>query len=186
MLKKLFYRLILLSVIGMLVAPFILKRENGAAIMSMDEFLSFDIDLIKNKYQTTAAQISLMFGQDDIEPILAPGESPAPKFTKLYKWQDEKGEWHFSDAPTDSYEQEEIEININRNVLNFRDLPQKYSESEETSEITNTEQKNNKKVNQEKTTGYFNSMTSTLNDSKNVQSQVDENFERKSDAIDNN
>ena len=180
MLKKLFYRLIILSLIGMLVSPFILKKENGTAIMSKDDFFSFDSELIKSKYVIAMAKIKRILKKKS-NMTDSPG-TLAPEYTKLYKWKDEKGEWHFSDAPAENYNNEEIKININRNVLNFGELPSEGAGSDEDKSTTSRGEGLNSSSGSGKK-GYFDRMTSAVEDANNVQSQVDNDIKRKEDAI---
>lgn len=140
MIKTLLYRLILLALIGMLVAPFILKRENGTAIMSMDEFLDFNPDLIKHRYQQALTTIRGFLADDmDVEQFKM--EQPIEKVTKVYKWQDENGEWHFSDEKSEKFVQEEVEIKNDNNVMKFEDV----NNDEEKSSNASSNQENSEK-----------------------------------------
>jgi len=196
MFKKLFYRLILLTLVGMLVAPFILKRENGTTIMSMDEFLDFDFEIIKQRYELAISTVR-GFLSEDMKVERLKEEPEDDKVTKLYKWQDENGEWHFSDVKSDKFPHEEVRILNDRNVLKFEDLQKKDGKNKEksgetprtTNDINNIDSQGKEEskgsVNKDGVIkGYLNNMTSTMKKAKNVQSQIDADYQRKSQVID--
>lgn len=193
MLSRLFYRLILLTLVGMLVAPFVLKRENGTPIMSLDEFLSFDTGLIQERYTSAMAMLRGFLGLE-----AGAGAPTSGGVTRFYKWQDEKGEWHFSDKNSEKYQVEEVEIEHDRNILNFGDLNNNPDELEQGIPVVNqpdslpssssgnpsSGKSNSGKPNSgpsgaRSDKGYFNRITGTLEDAKQVQSIVDENYARK-------
>jgi hypothetical protein len=188
MLKTLFYRLILLTLVGMLVAPFILKREDGTTIMSMNEFLDFNPDLIKHRYQQALTSIR-SFLADDLEVEQFKTEPTIEKVTKIYKWQDENGEWHFSDEKSEKFVQEEVEIINDRNVMKFEDVNNNQEESlngsssKDSSEKESTDNKQDGENKDGIVKGYLNKMNSTVEGARNVQSQLDTDFHRKADAI---
>ncbi len=180
MLKKLFYRLMLFALVGMLVAPLVMKRYDGTPIMTVEDFLKFDVKNVKNAYNLVLTKLSDVFGSSS-NSIL-----PGQDVTRFYKWQDENGEWHFSDTKPDNHISEQVEIDNERNVLKFDDLPQDTSNAqafEHEVERLKGGQETNKGLNGGG--GYINRMTNTLEDARNVQSQVDADFERKAQAIDN-
>ena len=128
MIKKLLLRLLLLAFIAMLGSPLFLKHGNGLPIMTINELLNFDIDIIKDRYSVAINRVRYMLSSELELDIIEPS-APSQKIIKLYKWQDKKGEWHFSDTQDDSLQQEEVEINSNRNVMHFDDLEEIKQES---------------------------------------------------------
>lgn len=189
MLKKLFYKLMLLALVGMLFAPFILKRENGTRIMSLDEFLSFDVQLIQQRY-TQVLSIIRNFLSEDMKVETLKEDPVNENVTKFYKWQDEKGDWHFSDEKDEKYQQQEIKIRNDRNVLKFEDLPKNNAQGNASKKSSNTQKKSStqnpldsKGEQDGMVKGYLNNMTSTVRSAEKVQSQVDNNYQRQSDAI---
>lgn len=194
MFKRLFYKLILLTLVAMLVAPFILKRENGTTIMSVDEFLNFDTQLIAQRYQQALAIVS-NFLSDDMEIETLKEQPFNEKITKLYKWQDENGEWHFSDVKDERFQQEEVQIHNDRNVLKFQDLPAKEQDNSNTTRKKPSDTKSTPEINNESLIqnqddgiikGYLNNMKSTVQSAREVQAQVDADYQRKALAIDGN
>jgi hypothetical protein len=126
MIKKLFTRLIFLSFVAVLLSPFILTRENGSKIMSFEEAKTFDFDLYKERYSLALRQAIRLFDKKTDNNFEDTIKIPAHKEKEiLYKWKNEKGEWHYSDAPSEKYPSEEVVVYPNQNVLNFGDLPEK-------------------------------------------------------------
>lgn len=179
----------------MLVAPFILKRQNGTAIMSIDEFLNFDVQVITQRYQQ-AINLVRNFLSEDIEVETNKEKPFNEKVTTLYKWQDENGEWHFSDVKDERFQQEEVQIHNDRNVLKFHDLPvmeqdtntskTKASSTSETSAPELNNESLDKNQDDGLIKGYLNNMKSTVQSAREVQAQIDDDYQRKSAVIDGN
>lgn len=173
--KKLFYRLIILALLGMLFAPFILKRENGKPILTPEEFMSFDTALITYRYKTALRKIRAYIASDNEDGSFFDGSyQPDSETTQYYRWQDEEGVWHFSDTPPSTGKQlEKLEVNNNQNVLNFEDID-KDGQSKDASKKKTTEPKS----------GFVRGIQDKLNKAEEVQDIIDKDFEEKSRSID--
>jgi len=126
MVKKLFIRLVFLSLVAVLLSPFILTRENGTKIMSFEEAKSFDFELYKERYSLAFRQAIRIFDRKTNSNNEEAIKTPERKEKEiLYKWKNGKGEWNYSDVPSEKYPSEEVVVYPNQNVLNFGDLPEK-------------------------------------------------------------
>ena len=165
----------------------------------LDYIKNVDYDSLPQSYKDLRQQLTDVGKQYDkinrdkkklnnkLQIIYKEQKSVSKEYTKLYKWQDEKGEWHFSDVKTEEYEQEVIKINNNRNVLNFQDISDKKEGEKENPQPQSDKIEDDKKSEEEgESKSYFDRLSSTLEDANNVQSQVDENFKKKEEAMKRN
>ncbi len=165
--KKLFVRLVLLGLIALLAAPFVLKKQDGQPMLTREQFIAFDMRSIQYAYQTVIGHITNFFVRNTGDRFSEDVFESDSETTRLYRWQDEKGEWHFSDRKPANTQAEKIEIRNNQNVFNFGDMNQ---------------DKSNKKSG-ESGGGFVDSIKHKLDKAKSVQQTLDKDFEQKSEAI---
>ncbi len=102
-----FYKLIILALIGALAAPFILKKSDGTPMMTFAQFMP-DASKSINKLKS--------IGKD------------APQ---LYRWKDAKGHWQYSDTPHESADAEKFQANVTINSMKTIELPEGFGEPKE-------------------------------------------------------
>ena len=139
MIKKLLWRLIFLVVVFLILSPLILTHQDGNPIMSMEEVKSFDMGLYMKRYGESFRRFLGEVAEKselgaDLERNISERRSPESTERIFYKWKDEKGEWHFSDTRPDSYDVEEIIVNINQNILNLAPVTGKDKKDKERKE----------------------------------------------------
>ncbi|MFT5593856.1 MAG: hypothetical protein ACI8SR_002243 [Oceanicoccus sp.] len=100
---SLFNKLLLLALVLALASPFILKKPDGTPILEISQFL----EPAKN------------IGQSVIP-------TAAPK--SLYRWQDEKGNWQYSDHPPENTQSQMIQVEDKINSMKTIDLPEGYQD----------------------------------------------------------
>lgn len=100
---SLFNKLLLLALVLALASPFILKKPDGTPILEISEFLK----PAKN------------IGQS-VMPTAAP--------KSLYRWQDEKGNWQYSDHPPENAQAQMIQVEDKINSMKTIDLPEGYQD----------------------------------------------------------
>ena len=104
---KIMIKLMLLGLIGLLVAPLIIKGPDGRPIMSLDNLNLFNSQ--KSAYNQSNDKSSL---------------------TTVYKWQDAEGQWHFSDNKIKGENHQTLRYNSNSNVIQSlakKEEPQVYA-----------------------------------------------------------
>ena len=89
---KLMIKLMVLALIGAVVAPMLIKGPDGRPLMSWQDFFSSP-----SKPSGT-------------------GVSSSSGLTTVYKWQDDEGNWHFSDRPVVE-SSEKLTYNPNANII---------------------------------------------------------------------
>ncbi|MCG7536977.1 DUF4124 domain-containing protein [Pseudoalteromonas sp. OOF1S-7] len=103
--KYVSYLLIMVMLIGV-ASLFVLKRPDGRTWLSLDDILG--------KAQTQAQQILDESKQqlDKAVDIVNSSDQPTPqqKPSKIYKWQDTQGNWHYSDRPNARGQSEEMTL----------------------------------------------------------------------------
>jgi len=97
-----FNKLLLLALVLAIAGPFILKKPDGTPYMDIKDFLK----------PVTNAKESIM-----------PSESK-----QLYRWQDEKGNWQYSDTAPEKQQAESIRVKHNINEMKTIDLPDGYKD----------------------------------------------------------
>ncbi len=105
---KLFIKLMLFIVVVALAAPFIIKGPNGRPLMSLDRLHTPNVKL--PDFGKAAEVLKADLG--------ASGNTPA-KVASVFKWQDEKGVWHFSDNEEEGHGARKITMDPNANVVHF-------------------------------------------------------------------
>lgn len=115
---KLFYKLIILALIGSLAAPFIVKGPDGKPLMNYQ-------DVVKSF--SPSKEIKQAFS----------GEKP-----KLYRYQDEKGQWQYTDTPPDSSKAQVVTLNKQAATLKTIELPEGYRDSKTESTFDPLEKSN--------------------------------------------
>ncbi|WP_283788609.1 DUF4124 domain-containing protein [Bermanella sp. WJH001] len=106
---KLFNKLLLLALVLALASPFILKKPDGTPILEISKFLEPTKDLTSS--------------------VLP---SAAPK--SLYRWQDAKGNWQYSDHPPQDAHAQQIQVEDKINSMKTIDLPEGYKDKPKESE----------------------------------------------------
>lgn len=97
---KIMIKLLILGLVGVVVAPMLIKGPDGRPLMSWEDFFSSPS---ADKPATSS-----------VNPT-APS-SPSG-LTTVYKWQDSDGQWHFSDKPQDHVQNETLKYNPNANII---------------------------------------------------------------------
>ncbi|MFY0639654.1 MAG: DUF4124 domain-containing protein [Bermanella sp.] len=105
----LFNKLLLLALVLAVASPFILKKPDGSPILDISEF----IEPAKNLTSTVVP-------------------SAAPK--SLYRWQDAKGNWQYSDHPPEGSNAQQIQVEDKINSMKTIELPEGYQDKPEESE----------------------------------------------------
>lgn len=104
----LFNKLLLLVLVLALASPFILKKPDGTPFLNIQDFLKPAADL---KNATLKSE---------------------PK--SLYRWQDEKGNWQYSDHPPENVQAQSIQVEDKINAMKTIDLPEGYREKEKSTQ----------------------------------------------------
>ena len=102
---KIMIKLLVLALVGAIVAPMILKGPDGRPLMSWEDF----------------------FSVPDSTVGLSKPISKSSDLTTVYKWQDEEGQWHFSDKPMGKGEHETLKYNPNANIIQSLKKPEEES-----------------------------------------------------------
>ena len=88
--------------IGLLIiaclAPLFINGPSGEPLLSLEDW--------KMKLPEPVAELIVRVNRGAESETPAPRQQPA----RVYKWQDEQGQWHFSNAPANPELAEEIEI----------------------------------------------------------------------------
>ena len=103
---KLFYKLIILALIGSLAAPFIVKGPDGKPLMDYK-------DLVKSFSPSKEFKQAISGGQP-----------------QLYRYQNEKGQWQYTDTPPDSVQAQTVKLNKQAATLKTIELPEGYRETQ--------------------------------------------------------
>lgn len=127
MLKKLAVRLLFLSLVAIVLAPFILKRENGDYIMTWQEAKKLDPAIYQARYILAFNRAIRLLDKNvdtDLENTLILPEKIETK--KMYRWQDENGEWHYSDKEGDpesgQHDTQVIAVDPDSNVMSVDEM----------------------------------------------------------------
>lgn len=99
---KITTKLILLGMVGLAAAPFILKKPDGTPWLNLKELL--------NSTDKAVAKV---------EEVIPTPKKP----TKMYKWQDSEGKWHFSDKPSNDFDSSKVQLDAAYNQMKHIDLP---------------------------------------------------------------
>ncbi len=104
----LFYKLIILGLIGALAAPFIIKKPDGTPMMTLKQFMPDTTRSINKLKNASKAD------------------------TQLYRWKDAKGHWQYSDTPQDSQSAEKFKVKSPIISMKTIELPEGYGEPKKT------------------------------------------------------
>jgi hypothetical protein len=99
----LFNKLLLLALVLAVASPFILKKPDGTPILEISKFLEPATNMTKSALP-----------------------SATPK--SLYRWQDEKGNWQYSDHPPENSNAQMIQVEDKINSMKTIDLPEGYQD----------------------------------------------------------
>ncbi len=115
---KLYIKLILFLVVLAVAAPFIMKRPDGRPLLTINDIKSGDSAIMKSFKTLTdffhSSSDALSLG--DKLP-----ENGERLLTRVHKWQDKEGIWHFSDQQPEGATSETVEIDPNQNILEMND-----------------------------------------------------------------
>lgn len=92
---KIMIKLLLLALVGVLVAPMFIKGPDGEPIVTLQDVVP------------TASS----------ESAYVSPSSSSSKLTTVYKWQDENGQWHFSDNQAQGQNHETVKYNPKANII---------------------------------------------------------------------
>ncbi|MEM1262910.1 MAG: DUF4124 domain-containing protein [Pseudomonadota bacterium] len=109
---RLFAKLMLLLVIAALAGPFILKGSDGKPLWS--------IASVKASVQSVWNQL----GNDAEQNLQAVGVDAMSDDVEIYRWQDENGQWHFSEEPPAGIAAETMTIDPDTNMISLPALPE--------------------------------------------------------------
>jgi len=143
---SLVYKLIILALIGALAAPFIIKKPDGTPMMTLKQFMpdaSQSIDQLKS------------IGKADAQ---------------LYRWQDEKGNWQYSDTPHDSAQGEKFQVQATINSMKTIELPEGFGEPKKKERFDPTDDSG---VNLPVTTAPLNKVPEMLENIEGIQEKFD-------------
>ena len=101
-------------IIGVLIiaciAPLFIKGPDGKPIMTIDDW----IPEVPESAEKLAGNIA-----DEVVPT---------EPTRVYKWQDEDGQWHFSNTPPNALASEEMELDGDINIMDPFEVPEEEEE----------------------------------------------------------
>ncbi len=143
---SLFYKLIILGLIGALAAPFIIKKPDGTPIMTLKQFMPDASSSIKQLKS---------IGKAD---------------TQLYRWKDEKGHWQYSDTPHESAQAEKIQVQATINSMKTIELPEGFGEPKKKERFDPTD---NDGVNLPVTTAPLSKVPEMLENIEGIQQKFD-------------
>lgn len=119
---KWIYRFVTIAVlIGALALPFFIDNQQGEPMLSIPSASDLIPDIGSDKPATSASNGSL---------------------TRVYKWQDEHGQWHYGDAPPTQQQTSSpqnvstIDVNSNTNLIQGLELAEPEKNSSESKQIT--------------------------------------------------
>jgi hypothetical protein len=114
--------------VGALSMPVYLHYKQNGSQISLGSIATD----IQQKARTAASKLQDMLGKasspagaQDMQLIESstfgsePGDELSPSATKLYQWQDESGQWHFSDAPP---EDQDVAKDAATRVIDSKDV----------------------------------------------------------------
>jgi hypothetical protein len=114
---KLYIKFILFLVVLAVAGPFIMKRPDGRPLLTINDIKSGDSAIMKSfktltgLFHSSSSTLSLDDNLPEEEQLL----------TRVHKWQDKEGTWHFSDQQPEGAASETVEIDPNQNILEMND-----------------------------------------------------------------
>jgi hypothetical protein len=115
---KLYIKFILFLVVLAVAGPFIMKRPDGSPLLSFNDIKSGDSAIMKS-FKTLTGFFYSSSDALSLDDAL-PGDAKR-LLTRVHKWQDEEGIWHFSDQQPEGKTSETVEIDPNQNILKMND-----------------------------------------------------------------
>ena len=134
--KKLLYLLVILALATAL--PFVIKGKDGQPLLSTEHFTAPKVALPDFSNLEAKARNILNEAQEEIETVHEKVSDALPKKeTRIYKWKDTKGQWHFSDQPRSDGKSVEVKIDSKVNTLpTVKNTPEpRLSEKNESSDF---------------------------------------------------
>tara|TARA_R110002072_G_scaffold140765_9_gene285259 strand:- start:21679 stop:22182 length:504 start_codon:yes stop_codon:yes gene_type:complete len=154
---KWYYRFFTVAILAVaLIGPFFVDKPDGEPMMEMPSARDFIPDQLIPEGDSGASISSL---------------SPSSNQT-YYKWQDDQGQWHYSDQPpTSSNTVSTLQVDTNTNIIQSLKIePEEPEESEESVQATQQE-----KLPERLTSGElsFENAANALNDAKLVRDMME-------------
>lgn len=109
------------SLIKILLFILLLAALGGSIASRFFNLTDFSLTAMWQRLSTYLNSVSLKSSQVNQANIPAM-QTNSPQFTKIYKWQDAQGTWHYSDTQTAAASQT-MYINPNANVLHLEPVP---------------------------------------------------------------
>tara|TARA_R110001592_G_scaffold66617_1_gene204541 strand:+ start:18249 stop:18746 length:498 start_codon:yes stop_codon:yes gene_type:complete len=112
---KWYYRFFVVAILAAaIIGPFFIKKPDGKPIMEMPTAQDFIPD-------------KLFSGSSDSSASKASSSSSS----SYYKWQDEKGQWHYGDQPpTNSSKVSTLQVDTNTNIIQSLKIEPEVEEKE--------------------------------------------------------
>jgi len=114
---KLYYKLLLFVIVSAVTAPFVLRDRDGRPLMSIHDLHMPEItlpDASGLKDAVRSATESVETASDEVRENTGTKAS-----TRIYKWQDEEGGWHFSNSAPGEHGATEVAVDTSVNVLHM-------------------------------------------------------------------
>ena len=129
---KTFIKLMALLLIMAIAGPFFIKGPDGRPLMPWPQWrwstLASVLASVKHLIQPQPGPASVSNSED---------KDKKSTFTKIFKWQDAEGTWHYSDMNTNmSHTSQELYLNPNANVVHLQ-LPKKTEAEQNKSKVNN-------------------------------------------------
>jgi len=147
---KILTKLMLLGLVGLLAAPFILKKPDGTPWLTWS-------DLFEGASDSASALRSQL-------PITNSN-------SQMYKWQDAAGKWHYSDRPSDDFQTETVKVDAAYNQMKHIELPEGFGESKRKQAQTSEQEQ---QPSLPLTTAPLEKVPDMLNDIERVQEKMDQ------------
>jgi len=114
---KLYYKLLLFVLVAAIAAPFVLRDRDGRPLMSIHDLHIPEIslpDTSRLKDVVRATTDSVETASDEVHETTG-----TTTHTKVYKWQDEEGGWHFSNSTPGERGATEVAVDTSINVMHM-------------------------------------------------------------------
>ena len=114
---KLFYKLLLFVLVAAIAAPFVLRDRDGRPLMSIHDLRIPEIalpDTSRLKDVVRVTTDSVKTASDE-----AHDTTGTTTHTRIYKWQDEEGGWHFSSSAPGERGVTEVAVDTSVNVMHM-------------------------------------------------------------------
>lgn len=134
---KLFVKFMIFILVLGLAGPFIMKGPDGRPLMDLRDFIP-DFSSMKRKATGMINDVNNTVGD-----LSEGGSSEAiGDFgkTRVYRWQDENGQWQYSDTPPPSQNAEKLLINPNVNIVESTKIERQTASEEVDTQETDAKQ----------------------------------------------